>query len=656
MSLASTAAVDRLVLQYLKRRRLHEAGKVLSLELRASCAPEDVEMQAWSEVNDGDDDGALLEALALDGSEPAAYARAYTAFAAWVDASLDLYKPELACLLYPVLVHVSLSLVERGAASEAHALLAEHGPRFAAAGSGPAAEHRARELQSLQTLTGREQLAGNAAAAAWRARRAGVRLSAYSHGLLLRALQTPALQLILGVVNGHVRLEVAEGPPAGAAELAAAEELGAGRAGEEDGAAHNRGPIDLQLLQGSVEDAWAQAKFDRLEREAAAEADAGAGSADGATKKQRAALAKAAADAKAQRESVAANRMACEIPLPPRTEEESAALASELDGRVAVSPSALPSALLCTFVNTHASLAAAAVALDARCVAGGFADGSVRLHDLGQGGAAAAVLRGHEAGVHGVALSPDASLALSCSADGSVRLWSRALGAGLVAWRGAGPGASPVWDVAWCPASPAGHYFATGGADRALRVWSVERARALRLCAGAGADVDAEAWHPNAHVVAGGGGDRAARLWDVRSAAPLRTLGGHRGAATALAFSHDGRCLAVGDAAGEVAVWDLAAARRRAVLRGPARPDPVWSLAWSRGGEGGGVLAAGSADACVRLWDGGAEGGAGRPGDPGPAPLAAWRTKATPVLALEFSHRNLLLGAGALALYRPRKV
>ncbi|KFM26789.1 Transcription initiation factor TFIID subunit 5 [Auxenochlorella protothecoides] len=483
MSLASTAAVDRLVLQYLKRRRLHEAGKVLSLELRASCAPEDVEMQAWSEVNDGDDDGALLEALALDGSEPAAYARAYTAFAAWVDASLDLYKPELACLLYPVLVHVSLSLVERGAASEAHALLAEHGPRFAAAGSGPAAEHRARELQSLQTLTGREQLAGNAAAAAWRARRAGVRLSAYSHGLLLRALQTPALQLILGVVNGH----------------------------------------------GSVEDAWAQAKFDRLEREAAAEADAGAGSADGATKKQRAALAKAAADAKAQRESVAANRMACEIPLPPRTEEESAALASELDGRVAVSPSALPSALLCTFVNTHASLAAAAVALDARCVAGGFADGSVRLHDLGQGGGAAAVLRGHEAGVHGVALSPDASLALSCSADGSVRLWSRALGAGLVAWRGAGPGASPVWDVAWCPASPAGHYFATGGADRALRVWSVERARALRLCAGAGADVDAVAWHPNAHV-------------------------------------------------------------------------------------------------------------------------------ATPVLALEFSHRNLLLGAGALALYRPRKV
>lgn len=157
-------------------------------------------------------------------------------------------QPELECLLYPVLVHVALSLVEQGAAREAHALLALHGPRFGLS-PGRAAQRRARELQSLQMLTGREQLAGNAVAAAWRARRPPLRLSAYSHGLLLRALQTPALQLILGVVNGHLRLEVAEGPPATAAELAAAEELGSGQGGDEDGAVHNRQPIDLQLLQ-----------------------------------------------------------------------------------------------------------------------------------------------------------------------------------------------------------------------------------------------------------------------------------------------------------------------------------------------------------------------------------------------------------------------
>lgn len=40
----------------------------------------------------------------------------------------------------------------------------------------------------------------------------------------------------------------------------------------------------------------------------------------------------------------------------------------------------------------------------------------------------------------------------------------------------------PVWDVA---AGPAGHYFASASADRTARVWATERARPLRLLAGA---------------------------------------------------------------------------------------------------------------------------------------------------------------------------
>lgn len=73
---------------------------MLSLELHASCAPEEFDMRAWSEAGDGDD-SALLEALALDGSEPAAYTQAYTSFAEWVDASLDLYKVGSRCTRPP---------------------------------------------------------------------------------------------------------------------------------------------------------------------------------------------------------------------------------------------------------------------------------------------------------------------------------------------------------------------------------------------------------------------------------------------------------------------------------------------------------------------------------------------------------------------------
>jgi len=39
-----------------------------------------------------------------------------------------------------------------------------------------------------------------------------------------------------------------------------------------------------------------------------------------------------------------------------------------------------------------------------------------------------------------------------------------------------------VWDVA---AGPAGLYFASAAADRTARVWATERARPLRILAGA---------------------------------------------------------------------------------------------------------------------------------------------------------------------------
>ncbi|KAK2078120.1 hypothetical protein QBZ16_003988 [Prototheca wickerhamii] len=515
MSVASATSVDLLVLNYLKKRRLTETGKVLSLELRANGMVEPAEAEGWSEGKEVDE-AALLEALALDGIEPTAYSDAYAQFEAWVDASLDIYKPELSRLLYPVLIQGAIALLERGAAGEAHALLTRHSPRFTGGGS-ELARRRAGEVQSLLGVAGPEALAGSRVGQAWRGRRVAVALSAYPRSLLLHALRRPSLQLVLGLISGH------------------------------------------GLLAAS------------------------------------------------------------ELPLPALGADEVGALADAFDGRARVRPDAPPSALLCTFVNTYASLAAAALATDATLVAGGFADGSVRLHELDAGAdrPAAVTLRGHEAGVYGVSVSPDARLVVSASGDGTARLWSRELAQGLVVWRAAGPGALPLWDAAWCSATPSGHYFATGGADRAARLWSVERPNALRLFAGHAADVARVAWMPNAQLVATGGDDRAARLWDPRGRrlrAPLRRP-----------------------------------PRRDHGPRGLARrPDPGPGPPTSRAPAPDGLLASGHADAAVRLW---APEAAGEQ-----APLATFRTKATPVIALQFSDKNLLLGAGGLALYRPQAV
>ncbi len=130
-------------------------------------------------------------------------------------------------------------------------------------------------------------------------------------------------------------------------------------------------------------------------------------------------------------------------------------------------------------------------------------------------------------------------------------------------------------------------------------------------------------------------------------------MSGLQAGATALAFSPDGQSLAAGCDDGTISVWDVGSARSQATLSGHSAP--VYSLDWCHGT--GTMLASGAGDCTVRLWS---------------MPLCAeamlaavpevrerhakeepyqqlrsYHTRATPVCALKFSRRNLLLGAGA---------
>lgn len=69
--------------------------------------------------------------------------------------------------------------------------------------------------------------------------------------------------------------------------------------------------------------------------------------------------------------------------------------------------------------------------------------------------------------------------ALLAPCNRTVKLWSTELAANLVTFRGH---LFPVWDTAACPG---GQYVASGSADRTARIWSTERAQALRLLVGA---------------------------------------------------------------------------------------------------------------------------------------------------------------------------
>lgn len=603
--------------------------------------------------------GLLAYLDAGDPTPPAALASQFDALAEWVDASLDAFRPELARVLYPLCAHACLALAERGEGTAAASLLATHKARFVDAG-GRGSRARAAELAALAGAAAGGARGGAAAAA--RAARYPVTLCRLSFDLLTHHLRAAGLTLMLALLNERVALRVREGQPAPAGGPGADEPSLLTGALEGDAATVNATPLMLALLK----DPAAAAR----EGELAAEADAAAAAGpDGKplTKKARLAAQRAAEREKARRAKAAAAAVESEdVPLPDVDSAAVDAGVADLRARAPVDAAHPPTTIMLTFVNTAASLNCVALAADASLAVGGCADGSVRVHrldarpDPDAGVTGVTKLLGHSGAVYAVDIGPQARLAFSGGADGALRAWSLAAAAPVAAYRGH---LWPIWAVAACPR---GAYVATGGADRAARVWSTERAAPLRTLAGHVADVTAVAWHPNCHYVASGSDDASVRLWDVRSGGAARVLPRHRAPVTSLAFSHDGLSLASGDEDGGLLVWDLAAgAARRAAPS--AHDGAVWALAWAHGP--GGALASGGADDAVRVWDAGAgaapHGGAaaavpppaaaaaGKGGPPPPSLLpkfADYRTKATPVIAVRFTGRNLLAASGALTL------
>ncbi|KZT06012.1 TFIID and SAGA subunit [Laetiporus sulphureus 93-53] len=226
-----------------------------------------------------------------------------------------------------------------------------------------------------------------------------------------------------------------------------------------------------------------------------------------------------------------------------------------------------------------------------------------------KGGSSTRKLIGHSGPVYSVAFDPIGGSAtpprylLSASADATTRLWSLDTMTNVVAYRGH---QNPVWDVQW---GPMGIYFATASRDRTARLWSTDRASTLRVYAGHLSDVDCVRFHPNSLYLATGSSDWTARLWDVQRGSCVRVFVGHQGIVSTLAFSPDGRYLATAGEDLAINLWDLGSGKRIKKMTG--HTASVYSLAFS---EESSMLVSGGADWTVRCWD--VKSAGGLPGKP----------------------------------------
>ncbi|HEX8703888.1 MAG TPA: hypothetical protein VF815_33965 [Myxococcaceae bacterium] len=268
---------------------------------------------------------------------------------------------------------------------------------------------------------------------------------------------------------------------------------------------------------------------------------------------------------------------------------------------------------------------AVAFSPDARLVASGWDDYTVRLWDVATGREFQRMV-GHTDAVHSLAFDKDGKTLASGGRSGSIRLWEVSSGRQLRQLEGSeapllafsednhlldvGGASEPrAWDIQSgkrLPPKEAEDYTAAAYGSRRIQRYKAQAKEAEgKTQAEPDSQLNAPAQEQGPDMIVSRMGMRAWRGpentvqllfpdWDGAS----RALRGHRGPVQSIAFSEDGRLLASGGSDSTVRVWDLPT--RRELRRFEGNLQPMWSVAFEQDGR---TLATGGNDALVHLWD-----------------------------------------------------
>ncbi|EIV96290.1 WD40 repeat domain-containing serine/threonine protein kinase [Frankia sp. QA3] len=225
----------------------------------------------------------------------------------------------------------------------------------------------------------------------------------------------------------------------------------------------------------------------------------------------------------------------------------------------------------------------------------------------------------HTGAVFAVAFAPDGHTLATGASDGTIRLWDtagpgspRRLGAPLVV-------TDAVWSVAF---SPDGRRLAAGSGSStgSVQVWDVVDRTAPKSLGGPAADstgpVNTVAFSPDSRTLASGSGTNAGLilLWDVTGGS-VRRLGridhdvrrDQADGIFSVLFLPGSHTLAASSLDTTVGLWDVSDPKAPHALGEPLRAfaDNDVTLAFSAAGgigAAGGILATGSSDDAVHLW------------------------------------------------------
>ncbi|CAD6587857.1 MAG: Transcription initiation factor TFIID subunit 5 [Alectoria sarmentosa] len=635
----------------------------------------------------------------------AKYGKAFGLMRSWIEESLDIYKPDLRRLLWPIFVYSFLNLASDFFPRDSRLF-------FESFKSGFGKEHED-DLRALQPIEIPEHVLNHDTAKIYRNNKYRITLSQVAFFNLVQFLESKGKDggaVIVGVIQSYLQIvtidRVADDQNSLARLLQRAKANEDYPAEDEGIPGHNPGSANVDRSAGST--VLTRLKLGRMPLESDLMGDVRAELEEEDAKNPPGTGQDSFVqhfEQRIKREDSEDAPTRSELQLPPSVARDVAMEVQKvkedrdrfkIEGRTGgVGPGI--SVTMFTFHNTYDSVNCLDFSEDNMLVAAGMSESYIRVWSLDGKALPTTVhpgsterapfasrrLIGHSGPVYAVSFSPSIASSnplapstnskhlLSCSADKSVRLWSLETWTCLVIYKGHD---HPVWDVKW---GPFGLYFLTGSLDRTCRLWRTDHIEDLRMFVGHDKDVDTVCFHPNSAYVFTGSSDRIVRMWAVANGYPVRMFTGHTGNITSLACSPSGKILASSDDAGTIILWDLGPGKLKKRMRGHGKGG-IWSLSWSVEST---VLASGGADGTVRIWDitvgndaSGqgrviGEGGAGQKIDGNAAQMqavagagtkkkgkdvvvtsdqiSAFPTKKSPVYKVRFTRQNLVVAGGA---------
>jgi WD40 repeat protein len=185
-------------------------------------------------------------------------------------------------------------------------------------------------------------------------------------------------------------------------------------------------------------------------------------------------------------------------------------------------------------------------------------------------------IRGHTDWVNGVVHLPDGRCFVTCSWDGSLRLWDLESGKQIGEdWRDDNNAVRSM------TLSPDGKTIASGsgGGDYNVRLWDVKTRKVIANWTGHTYVVCTLCWSADSERVVSGSWDGTARIWNVKSGQTVLIIETGHNWVYAVMYSPDSSKIATGgDEENAVKIWD---AKTGELLKTLKHDGMVCSLAWT---------------------------------------------------------------------------